>query len=102
MAAAAITQPVDTVKTRVQLEGKIYNYSISKCTQFIVRNEGTAALWKGLSGPLMSMVFINGFVFMVEDITMEILNITRSQEWVDDNFVKSHMMAGGVAGFFQQ
>lgn len=99
MTAAVATQPVDTIKTRIQLVGKYYDNSIVKCFKHTVKTEGYLSLWKGLTGPLCSMIFINGFVFAAEDYSMK--HIEKYTGNPDRYYVMNHMLAGGFAGGLQ-
>ena len=52
--AAAVVQPMDLVKNRMQVSGegggvRLYNNSIH-CAQTIIKNEGFFGLYNGLSG----------------------------------------------------
>lgn len=85
-------QPFDTIKTRIQLVGDLYNNSTVKCTKDIARTEGLMGFFKGITGPLAGMMFINAVVFGVEDQCMRILK---------NDTIPNHMISGAVAGFVQ-
>lgn len=46
---ALMLQPIDVVKTRLQLDKAGAYKGMVNCGQIIAREEGTAALWKGLT-----------------------------------------------------
>ncbi len=69
------TQPIDTVKTRMQsLEAKnLYKNSI-QCGWSILKNEGVLTLWSGATPRLGRLVLSGGIVFAGYEKTMELLN----------------------------
>lgn len=85
-------QPFDTIKTRIQLVGELYDNSTVKCTKEIARTEGMMGFFKGITGPLAGMMFINAVVFGVEDQCMRILK---------QDTIPNHMISGAVAGLVQ-
>ena len=68
------TQPIDTVKTRMQsLDAKgLYKNSID-CGIKVVREEGFFKLWSGAVPRLGRLVFSGGIVFTMYEKTMELL-----------------------------
>lgn len=69
------TQPIDTVKTRMQsLESKkLYKNSI-QCGVSIFKNEGILTLWSGATPRLGRLVLSGGIVFAGYEKTMDLLN----------------------------
>ncbi|QIX00138.1 hypothetical protein AMS68_005655 [Peltaster fructicola] len=69
------TQPIDTVKTRMQsIESKhLYKNSID-CGAKIVRQEGFFKLWSGAVPRLGRLVFSGGIVFTMYEKTIELLD----------------------------
>ncbi|KAK4611922.1 hypothetical protein CLAFUW4_13200 [Fulvia fulva] len=69
------TQPIDTVKTRMQsLDAKgQYKHSID-CAVKIFRNEGFFKLWSGALPRLGRLVFSGGIVFTMYEKTIELLD----------------------------
>ncbi|KAK4542344.1 hypothetical protein LTR36_006800 [Oleoguttula mirabilis] len=69
------TQPIDTVKTRMQsLDAKgLYKHSID-CAVKLVREEGFWKLWSGAVPRLGRLVFSGGIVFTMYEKTMELLD----------------------------
>ncbi|TKA24209.1 hypothetical protein B0A50_05973 [Salinomyces thailandicus] len=67
------TQPIDTVKTRMQsLDAKgHYKHSID-CGVKIVRDEGFLKLWSGAVPRLGRLIFSGGIVFAMYEKTMEL------------------------------
>ncbi|KAK4497195.1 hypothetical protein PRZ48_011645 [Zasmidium cellare] len=68
------TQPIDTVKTRMQsIDSKgLYKNSID-CGLKIVKNEGFFKLWSGALPRLGRLVFSGGIVFAMYEKTMDLL-----------------------------
>ena len=69
------TQPIDTVKTRMQsLSAKgEYKHSVD-CAVKIVRQEGFFKLWSGAVPRLGRLMFSGGIVFAMYEKTMELLD----------------------------
>jgi len=69
------TQPIDTVKTRMQsLDAKgLYKNSID-CGMKVVREEGFLKLWSGAVPRLGRLIFSGGIVFAMYEKTMELLD----------------------------
>lgn len=69
------TQPIDTVKTRMQsLEAKrLYKNSI-QCGWSIFKNEGVLTLWSGATPRLGRLVLSGGIVFAMYEKTIELLD----------------------------
>lgn len=69
------TQPIDTVKTRMQsLEAKkLYKNSI-QCGWSIFKNEGVLTLWSGATPRLGRLVLSGGIVFAGYEKTLELLD----------------------------
>ncbi|KAI0492146.1 hypothetical protein KFK09_026412 [Dendrobium nobile] len=59
----AITTPLDVLKTRLMTQGSIKHYGgLLSCTNTIIKEEGLAALWKGI-GPRVLWIGIGGSIF---------------------------------------
>lgn len=71
----AVTQPIDTVKTRMQsLEAKsMYKNSI-QCGWSVFKNEGLLTLWSGAAPRLGRLVLSGGIVFAGYEKTIELLD----------------------------
>lgn len=70
------TQPIDTVKTRMQaIDSKgLYRNSID-CGVKIVRHEGVFKLWSGALPRLGRLMFSGGIVFAMYEKTMDLLDV---------------------------
>lgn len=69
------TQPIDTVKTRMQsLEAKSQYKNSIQCGWSIFKNEGLLTLWSGATPRLGRLVLSGGIVFAGYEKTMELLN----------------------------
>lgn len=70
------TQPIDTVKTRMQsLEAKkLYKNSI-QCGWSVAKNEGILTLWSGATPRLGRLVLSGGIVFAGYEKTIELLDL---------------------------
>ncbi|KAL6583191.1 S-adenosylmethionine carrier 1, chloroplastic/mitochondrial [Orobanche minor] len=77
----AITTPLDVIKTRLMVQGSGNQYKgIINCVQTIVREEGPAALLKGI-GPRVLWIGIGGSIFFsVLESTKRLLAETRPQD----------------------
>jgi hypothetical protein len=69
--SAAVTTPIDVVKTRLQIEGAVHT-SVGPCVKDILKNEGAPALFKGV-GPRMSII---GPLFGIALVSYEV------QKWL--------------------
>jgi len=88
---AIITQPLDTAKTRIQINGSFYNNSTINCLSHIIKNEGSSSLWKGVSGPCLGRMPIYGIVFYSHEKFM------KNKE----NTIKNHAYSGAFSGLIQ-
>ncbi|KAL6576047.1 S-adenosylmethionine carrier 1, chloroplastic/mitochondrial [Orobanche hederae] len=77
----AITTPLDVIKTRLMVQGSGNQYKgIINCVQTIVREEGPAALLKGI-GPRVLWIGIGGSIFFsVLESTKRLLAETRPRD----------------------
>jgi solute carrier family 25 citrate transporter 1 len=68
------TQPIDTVKTRMQsIEARaLYRHSAA-CAADIVRREGVRALWSGAVPRLVRLCLSGGIVFAMYEKSMELM-----------------------------
>ncbi|KAI0206568.1 mitochondrial carrier [Astrocystis sublimbata] len=71
----AVTQPLDTIKTRMQsIEAKsVYGNSL-KCAMLIFKHEGVATFWSGALPRLARLVFSGGIVFTMYEKSMELMS----------------------------
>jgi solute carrier family 25 (mitochondrial S-adenosylmethionine transporter), member 26 len=62
--AAAITTPLDVVKTRLmtQAAGSAQYSGVADCLRQVIRDEGAAALWTGVV-PRMTSIAFGGAIF---------------------------------------
>lgn len=74
LVTVAVTQPLDTVKTRMQsLEGRrTYGHS-GRCAAMILREEGLATFWSGALPRLARLVVSGGIVFTMYEKSMELM-----------------------------
>lgn len=69
------TQPIDTVKTRMQSIEAKKNYKNSiQCATSIVKNEGLLTLWSGAVPRLGRLVLSGGIVFAMYEKSMELMD----------------------------
>lgn len=70
-----VTQPLDTVKTRMQsIEAhSLYKNSFA-CGAMIVRDEGVRALWSGAVPRLARLIMSGGIVFTMYEKSIELLD----------------------------
>lgn len=65
MLATLITQPLIIAKAMLQKSHKFKSFQ--DCLVYLVKNEGFAALWKGIGSQLSKGVLVQGFIFMFKD-----------------------------------
>ncbi|KAJ5219790.1 hypothetical protein N7468_008994 [Penicillium chermesinum] len=70
-----VTQPLDTVKTRMQSieASKHYKNSLA-CAASILKNEGMLTLWSGAMPRLARLILSGGIVFTMYEKSMELLD----------------------------
>ncbi|KAI0474918.1 mitochondrial carrier [Xylariaceae sp. FL0804] len=71
----AVTQPLDTVKTRMQsIEApRVYGNSL-RCAALIFRHEGLRTFWSGALPRLARLVLSGGIVFTMYEKSMELMD----------------------------
>lgn len=70
-----VTQPIDTVKTRMQsLEAKTLYRNSFQCGASIFKNEGFLTLWSGATPRLGRLVLSGGIVFTMYEKSMELMD----------------------------
>ncbi|KAL2003573.1 hypothetical protein VTN02DRAFT_3239 [Thermoascus thermophilus] len=75
-----VTQPLDTVKTRMQSIEARKNYKNSfVCAAKIVKDEGVLTLWSGAVPRLARLILSGGIVFTMYEKTMEALDVLDPQ-----------------------
>ncbi|KAJ5114595.1 hypothetical protein NUU61_000354 [Penicillium alfredii] len=75
-----VTQPLDTVKTRMQSLEASKNYKNSfVCAARIFRDEGVFTFWSGAMPRLARLIMSGGIVFTMYEKTMEALDLVDPQ-----------------------
>ncbi|KAJ5613467.1 hypothetical protein N7528_007121 [Penicillium herquei] len=75
-----VTQPLDTVKTRMQSIEASKNYKNSfACAASIFKNEGFFTLWSGAVPRLARLIMSGGIVFTMYEKSMEMLDLVDPQ-----------------------
>ncbi|OAQ99287.1 hypothetical protein LLEC1_05343 [Akanthomyces lecanii] len=70
-----VTQPLDTLKTRMQSpEAKQTYGNTMRCAGMILRNEGVRTFWSGAVPRLVRLVLSGGIVFTMYEKSMEFMN----------------------------
>ncbi|KAI0903324.1 putative transport protein [Ustulina deusta] len=71
----AVTQPLDTIKTRMQsIEARaVYGNSV-RCAALIFKHEGVLTFWSGALPRLARLVLSGGIVFSMYEKSMELMN----------------------------
>ncbi|KAM3509989.1 hypothetical protein MY11210_006094 [Beauveria gryllotalpidicola] len=70
-----VTQPLDTIKTRMQSpEAKQIYGNTLRCAGLILRNEGVRTFWSGAVPRLVRLVMSGGIVFTMYEKSMELMN----------------------------
>lgn len=75
LVTVTVTQPIDTVKTRMQsMEAKkLYKHSLDCGTQ-LVKNEGVLRLWSGSLPRLVRLMLSGGIVFTMYEKSVELMD----------------------------
>ncbi|KAF9402402.1 hypothetical protein BGZ94_004943 [Podila epigama] len=64
MAQVTVGQPMDTIKTRLQIEGPSGRFSgPMDCLRKTIQNEGFLGLYKGMASPLVGVAAVNALLF---------------------------------------
>ncbi|KFH45622.1 putative mitochondrial carrier-like protein [Hapsidospora chrysogenum ATCC 11550] len=75
LVTVAVTQPLDTVKTRMQsIEARQVYGNTLRCAVTIFKNEGVSTFWSGALPRLVRLVMSGGIVFTMYEKSMEIFN----------------------------
>ena len=75
LVTVAVTQPLDTVKTRMQsIEARQVYGNTLRCAVTIFKNEGVTTFWSGALPRLVRLVMSGGIVFTMYEKSMEIFN----------------------------
>lgn len=70
-----VTQPLDTVKTRMQsIEAKSMYGNTFRCAAMIFKQEGVLTFWSGALPRLARLVLSGGIVFTMYEKSMELMN----------------------------
>ncbi|KAI1122285.1 mitochondrial carrier [Nemania abortiva] len=71
----AVTQPLDTIKTRMQSidARRVYGNSV-RCAALIFKHEGVLTFWSGALPRLARLVLSGGIVFSMYEKSMELMN----------------------------
>ena len=81
-----LTQPLDTVRIRLQTDtgARRYGGSIARCIQSTLRSEGVAGLFKGVASPMMTAGFMNAVLFAAyETVLSQLLPDARTSSNTD-------------------
>jgi solute carrier family 25 citrate transporter 1 len=71
----AVTQPLDTIKTRMQsIEARQVYGSTVNCAVQIFKREGVLTFWSGALPRLARLVMSGGIVFTMYEKSMELMN----------------------------
>lgn len=70
-----VTQPVDTIKTRMQsIEAKQLYKNSWDCGSQLVRKEGVLTLWSGALPRLVRLMLSGGIVFTMYEKSIELMD----------------------------
>ncbi|KAI1193666.1 mitochondrial carrier [Nemania serpens] len=71
----AVTQPLDTIKTRMQsIEARQVYGNSARCAALIFKHEGVLTFWSGALPRLARLVLSGGIVFSMYEKSMELMN----------------------------
>eukprot|EP01094_Clydonella_sp_ATCC50884_P028013 TRINITY_DN8284_c0_g1_i2.p1 TRINITY_DN8284_c0_g1~~TRINITY_DN8284_c0_g1_i2.p1 ORF type:complete len:366 (+),score=84.61 TRINITY_DN8284_c0_g1_i2:256-1353(+) len=96
--AVAVTHPLDVIRARFVLQkmGRKRVYiSISHCAKMIYRTEGIAGFYKGIAPGMMGVIPYEGGTFAAY------VAIKSLWPW-DSRSIRTHLVAGWLAGAFAQ
>lgn len=95
IAGVLVSHPLDTVKVYLQTQdpNNLKYSGTFDCLRKVFAESNFRGLYKGMSGPLTGLSFVNAIVFGVYG------NVQRFCR--DPNSLESHALAGAVAGFSQ-
>lgn len=75
MVTVAVTQPLDTVKTRMQsIEARSVYGNTVNCAVQIFKKEGVLTFWSGALPRLVRLVLSGGIVFTMYEKSMDMMN----------------------------
>lgn len=75
MITVAVTQPLDTIKTRMQsIEARQMYGNTLRCAALIFKNEGILTFWSGALPRLARLVMSGGIVFTMYEKSMDLMN----------------------------
>lgn len=70
-----VTQPLDTIKTRMQsIEAKQMYGTTIRCASMIFKQEGVLTFWSGALPRLVRLVLSGGIVFTMYEKSMELMD----------------------------
>ena len=98
-AGTIVFHPLDTLKVRLQSSTSAVRPTGTQVFLDIVRREGVASLWKGVSGPLYTNALQNAVVFKVYSETLKALGSGQSEG--QSPTMGTLMTAGMTAGAAQ-
>lgn len=75
LVTVVVTQPLDTVKTRMQsIEARRVYGNTLRCAGLIFRREGVLTFWSGALPRLARLVLSGGIVFTIYEKSMELMS----------------------------
>jgi len=70
-----VTQPLDTIKTRMQsIEAKSLYGNSFKCASIIYKQEGVLTFWSGALPRLVRLILSGGIVFTMYEKSMDLFD----------------------------
>ena len=76
-----VTQPLDTIKTRMQsIEAKVAYGNSARCAALIFKNEGVRTFWSGAVPRLVRLVLSGGIVFTMYEKSIELMGRLDPEE----------------------
>ena len=96
--AETVTLPTDVAKTRMQVQTTLRYTSLRHCLATMKKEEGIAALWKGLEPALLRQVCYSGLsLVLFEPVRNGYSTLFNSKEGAEPSFLE-RLLAGGTAG----